>query len=431
MTERLKRFFEIDSRSSSIATEVLAGLSTFLALSYIFVVNPAILSQAGMSASAVLFTTIITSATATILMGAWARLPFVLAPGMEMNAYVTFFVVGALGFTWQQALGAVFWSGIIFLVLTLTHVRQHIIEAIPEQMKSALSLSVGVFLALVALKIAGLLRYEGVHFVGFGSPLTLDTAAFCLSLVLAVGLDKLRLRGAVIISILATTAFCILLGHGATKAAGMTTTAMFSGMAKLEPRVLFCPRMLSVILILFLIDFYGSVAKLIGLSITTNLMSTGRLPRLREALLVDSTATIAGALLGTSSLTVYVESGVGISAGGRTGLAAVTAGALMLACFSLTPFLSIVPLVATTGALILVAIKLIPPIARLQQFSRTDAVATILMQVAVIATFSIDRAMLLGFGIYLLTTLLQRRRPNPYLVASTCALALGFVLQIT
>ena len=426
----LDRYFGITAKGSSPQIEILAGVSTFLSLSYIFVVNPAILAQAGMNKSAVLFATIITSGIATLLMGFWARLPFVLAPGMEMNAYVAFFVVGAMGFSWQQALGAVFWSGALFVLLTALRVRQNIIEAIPDSMKSGLSLSVGVFLALVAFKIAGLLRYEGVHVRGFGDLLTRDSLVLVVGLSMILVLDGLRVRGAVLIAIVVTSFLCHFLGIGAGEKAAEVSAAMFSGIGKLQPLAIFLDRrMLSVILVLFLIDFYGSVAKLIGLTMRTNIMDSGKLPRMKEALLIDSIGTTAGAVLGTSSITVYVESAIGIGAGGRTGLTAVACGLLMLSCFGVAPFLHQVPLVATTGALVFVAVKLCPSFRDLKSLGWVDLAAMGIMQILVVSTFALDRAMLAGFAAYTVSAVFMRKRLNPYMIGSMVLLALGVGLQ--
>jgi AGZA family xanthine/uracil permease-like MFS transporter len=429
--KRLRTFFAIAEKGSSVRVEVLAGLSTFLSLSYIFIVNPAILAQAGMNKSFVLFATIVASSFATIAMGLWPRLPFVLAPGMELNAYLAFFVVGSLGFTWRQALGAVFWSGIAFVILTLLRIREKLIEAIPERMKSALSLSVGVFLCLVALKLAGLLIYENVTIKGLGSFTTTTAYAFYVSLSVIFVLEWFHIRGSVLIGIVATAILCHFLGvSNSGEPPAKISYAMFSGIGQLDLGVIAKPRMFSVILILFLIDFYGSIAKFIGLSINTNLVIGGRLPRLRDALLIDGAATTLGSALGTSSIIVYVESAVGIGAGGRTGLTAVVCGFSMLACFILTPFLGLVPVVATTGALVFVGIKLCPTIRDLKTYSRIDLIVLVIMPLAVIATFAIDRAMLAGFAVYLLSDLVMRRRPNPYLVGSVVLLAIGAVLQM-
>jgi adenine/guanine/hypoxanthine permease len=419
-------FFGINKRNTSIQIEVLAGISTFLSLSYIFVVNPAILSQTGMDKSFVLFATIVASALATLVMGVWARLPFVLAPGMEMNAYVAFFVVGSLGFTWQQALGAVFWSGVVFIILTVFRVREKIIDAIPPRMKSGLSLSVGVFLGLVALKIAGVLRYEDINIKGFGdfaSPLAL---VFYASLALVLVLDRLRVRAAVLISIILATLFCHLLGIGSDgEQPAELSRAMFAGIGKLDSGVIANPKILSVILILFLVDFYGSIAKFIGLTMNTDIMVNGKLPRIKEALSIDGIATIFGSFLGTTNPTTYVESGVGIGVGGRTGLTSIVCGLLMLSCFFIAPLLKFVPVVATTGVLLFVGIKLCPPLHELKSYTKVDLFVMGIMQITVVATFAIDRAM-----VYILIDLFARRRPNPYLVGSTVLLAIGAVLQM-
>jgi len=429
--ERVKRYFRLAERGSSVPTEILAGVSTFFALSYIFVVNPAILAEAGMDRSAVLFATIVVSASATLAMGLWARLPFVLAPGMEMNVYVAFYVVGSLGFSWQQALGAVFWSGVIFLVLTITNIRTGIIAAIPDRMKTGLSLSIGVFLGLIALKFGGLLRYEDVTLIGLGSFLTPQAAALYSSLAIVLILDKLKVRGAVLISIVLTSVLCHLMKIGSDGAAATAvSSSMLSAIGELDFTVIADPKVLNVILVLFLVSFYGSVAKLIGLTLNTNLVENGTLPRMKEALLIGGTATVFGSAIGTSNITTYVESGVGITAGGRTGLSAVVCALLMLACFAISPLLAYVPVVATTGVLLYVALKLCPSWHELRSYPRVDLVVLAAMQIAVVMTFAIDRAMLVGFAAYLIVDLAARRRPNPYLVASTLLLAGGAVLQM-
>jgi AGZA family xanthine/uracil permease-like MFS transporter len=251
-----------------------------------------------------------------------------------------------------------------------------------------------------------------------------------MSLALVLFLDKVGMRGAVMISILATSVFCHLFGIGwGVEKATRISTAMFSGIGQMAPGIILDRRAPSVILILFLIDFYGSVAKLIGLTSNTNIAIAGRLPRIKEALLIDSVGTTVGSALGTSSITVYVESGVGIGAGGRTGLTAVVCGMLILSCFGLAPLLHYVPVVATTGALVFVAIKLCPPLPELRCFSGVDLFAVAIMQILVIATFAIDRAMLAGFSVYIVIDLVRRRRPNSYVLISTILLAVGAGLQ--
>jgi AGZA family xanthine/uracil permease-like MFS transporter len=427
----LDRFFGISVKGSTVGREVLAGASTFLALSYIFIVNPAILANAGLDKSAVLFATIAISAASTLVMGLWARLPFVVAPGMEMNAYVAFYAVGALGFTWQQALGMVFWSSIIMIALTLASVRERIIDSIPESMKVGLAFSVGVFLMLIALRIGGILEYDGLILRGFSSFLSPSAYALYLGLACVLVLDRLRVPGAVLIGILLTAGFCHLIGAGgASDAIGEISSRMFSAVGQLDVGIILDPRAASVILVLFVLDFYGSVAKFIGLTLNTNIMEDGRVPRRTRALLVDGVGSTAGSLTGTTSLITFVESAVGIGVGGRTGLTAVVCGLLMLSCFVVVPLLPYVPVAATTGALVFVGIKLCPSLSQMRKSSLVDRLTLVIMPLVTIATFAIDRAMLAGFAIHLLALCFQRRWPDPFLVISTLLLSAGVLLQV-
>jgi len=429
MLEGIDSYFQIREKGSTLRTEVLAGLSTFLVLSYIFVVNPAILAQAGMDPSAVLFATILVSGLSTIAMGLWARLPFVLAPGMEMNAYVAFYVVGALGHTWQQALGAVFWSGVLFILLTVTRVREQIIEAIPERMKVSLALAVGVFLVLVAFKLSGVLTFTGVRVSGIGSVVAPAAITMYVGIGIALAFDRLRIRAAVLASIFVATVVCHFLGIGAPAKAAEVSRGMFAGVWRLDVGVILRPSALSVILVLFLVDFYGSVAKLIGLSGQTSIQEGGKVPRMRQALLVDSIGTTAASFLGTSNITVYVESAVGIGAGGRTGVTAVTCGILMLSCFAIAPLLHWVPLAATTGALVFVAVKLFPSTRELRAFNWGDLLALALMQVCVVATFALDRAIFVGLLVYVVGQVVRREPPNRYALISIVLLLIGICMQ--
>lgn len=430
MRSTLDRKFRITERGSSLGIEVLGGVSTFLALSYIFVVNPAILAQAGMDPQAVFFATIVMSAAATLAMGLWVNLPFVLAPGMEMNAYVAFFVVGSLGFTWQEALGAVFISGLAFVGLTAMRVREKVISAIPLRMHASLALSVGVFLGLVALKLAGVLQYEGLYISGFGDLTGSDALAFGISLVVVVTLDRLRVRGAVIVSIGVTSLFLNLYDPASVASSVSSEGSMLGAIGSVDLGVALDPRIFGAVLVLFLVDFYGSVAKLIGLTSSTGLMQGGRLPRMRDALMVDGAATVGGSWVGTTSLTTYVESGVGIAEGARTGLSSVICGVLMGLCLFAAPLLVYVPVTATTGALVYVGIKLLPERKVLASFASLDRLVLVGMQLIVVATFAIDRALLLGLLVYLAGDVNARRPLNPYLLGSVVLLLLGVLAQL-
>jgi AGZA family xanthine/uracil permease-like MFS transporter len=429
----LDRYFGISEKGSTIAREVLAGLSTFLALSYIFVVNPAILDNAGINKNVSLFATLVISAAATLVMGLWARLPFVLSTGMEMNAYVAFYVVGAAGFLWQDALGMVFWSSILMLVLTGLSIRERIIDAIPDSLKVGLSFSVGVFLILIALSIGGILSYKGLTLDHFGSVVSPAALALYFSLALIFVFERFKVPGAVLLSIVATSILYHLFGpvEAAAKPSQPFTSEMFGGLFELNLGILFDPRAISIVLVLFVLDFYGSVAKFIGLTTSTNIVENGRLPRRTRALFVDAGATTGASLLGTTSVITFVESAVGIGVGGRTGLTAVTCGLAMLTCFFALPLIQAVPVVATTGALVYVGIKLCPTRERFRAIPTIDKVALASMPLVTIATFAIDKAMLAGFAIFVLASLLTRgKRTDPYLIGSTVLLAVSVALQL-
>jgi AGZA family xanthine/uracil permease-like MFS transporter len=429
----IDRYFGVSEKGSTVPREILAGLSTFLALSYIFVVNPAILDNAGINKNVSLFATLVISSAATLAMGLWARLPFVLSTGMEMNAYVAFFVVGASGFVWQDALGMVFWSSVLMLVLTALSVRERIIDAIPDSIKVGLSFSVGVFLVLIALSISGVLSYKGLTLDHFGSVSSPAALALYLSLFLIFVFERLKVPGAVLLSIVATSVLYHFFGPASppSNTSERFASEMFGGLFQLNFGILLDPRAFSVVLVLFVLDFYGSVAKFIGLTTSTNIVENGRLPRRTRALVVDAGATTGASLLGTTSVITFVESAVGIGAGGRTGLTAVVCALSMLTCFFALPLIQAVPVVATTGALVYVGLKLCPTPERFRAVPTLDKIALASMPLVTIATFAIDKAMLVGFAIYVIGSLLTRgRRTDPYLIGSTALLAISVALQV-
>ena len=431
--QKVANYFEFSKHKTNYRIEILAGVSTFLALAYIFVVNPSILAEGGMNKSAVLFATIVASGLATLVMGLWAKKPFVLAPGMEMNAYVAFFVILVLGFSWQEALGAVFWSGVLFFVLTLTGFRKKIINAIPDKMKSGLALSVGVFLMLIALRLAGMLIYEGVVIKGIGLLFSPAAYVFYFGLIAVLILRKFKVLGAVLISIVLASILAHSIGIGQAEEPVKISKEMFSALFKLDFGVIFNLKALSVILVLFLIDFYGSISKFIGLTRRTSIVDEkGNLPKMKETMLVDGSANCLGAVLGTTSPITYVESAVGIAEGGRTGFTAVVSAILIFAFIILTPLLNLVPLIATTGALFWVGISLFPNKEDLKTYTKLDIISVLVMIIAVIVTFAIDKALLFGFAIFIIGLMISGRfkEINPYMVISTILLLIGFIFSI-
>ncbi|MBI5047257.1 NCS2 family permease [Candidatus Micrarchaeota archaeon] len=431
--ERIENYFDFLKHKTSWTTEIFAGVSTFLALSYIFVVNPAILGEGGMNKSAVLFATIVVSALTTLLMGIWAKKPLVLAPGMEINAYIAFYVIGQLGFGWQDALGAVFWSGIIFLLITVTGIRKKIIDSIPNRMKSGLVLCVGVFLGLIALRLAGILTYQGVRLQGLGILFSPSAYVFYIGLIALLIVQRVKGKGAILISIIVATIAAHIIGIGTTDTSVVKISGdMLSAVFQLNLGVITNPKMWNVILVLFLVDFFGNVAKLIGLTRNTTITEKdGSMPQMKEALIVDSVGAIAGSVAGTSSVLTYVESAVGISEGGRTGITAIVCGILMLLFIVLTPIVALVPVIATTGALLWVGVSLFPKINELKEYTKTEIATLVVMIGTVIYTFAIDKALLVGFIVYI-AGLIATKRTNeisPYMVISTVLLLIGAIIQ--
>ena len=432
MLQKIDNYFGITRLGSSFKIELFAGLSTFLSLSYIFVVNPAILSEAGISTSVAFFATIVGSVIATLLMGLWARLPFALAPGLEMNAYIAYVVVGVLGFTWQGALGAVFWVGVLTVILSFTPLRTNIIKAIPDKLKSGLAASVGVFLMLIALKVSGLLAYEGIQVKGIGLLTSKEAYIFYVGLVLVLLFRYFKVKGSVLLSIIGAALFAHYLGVGQPIEPIQLSKEMFAGTFAFDLGVILDPRIWTVIIVLFILDFYGPIAKLIGLTRNTNIVdSEGNLPCMKEGLVVDGIGTVIGAAAGTSNLITYVESAVGIGEGGRTGLVAVVVAILMSLFLFLVPLINLIPVAATTGALFFVGLTIFPNRKELKTYQWTDFVAVALMVLVTFFTFGLDKAMFAGFAAFLVLFAVQGkwRELNPYLIGSTIILLLSILLS--
>jgi len=432
MLQKIDNYFGITKHGSSFKIELFAGLSTFLSLSYIFVVNPAILSEAGISTSVAFFATVFGSVVATLLMGLWARLPFALAPGLEMNAYIAYVVVGVLGFTWQGALGAVFWVGVLTFILSFTSLRTNIIKAIPDKLKSGLAASVGVFLMLIALKVSGLLAYEGIQVKGIGLLTSNEAYIFYVGLVLVLIFRHFKIKGSVLLSIVGAAIFVHFLGVGQPIEPIKLSSEMFAGTFAFDLGVIFNPKIWAVIIVLFILDFYGPIAKFIGLTRNTNIVdSEGNLPRMKEGLAVDGLGTMIGAATGTSNLITYVESAVGIGEGGRTGLVAVVVGILMSLFLFLVPLINLIPVAATTGALFFVGLTIFPSKKELKTYSWTDIIAVAIMVLVTFWTFGLDKAMFAGFAAFVVLFIVRGkwRELNPYLVGSTAILLLSILLS--
>ena len=404
-TSFLDRFFKIKESGSSVRTEVLAGLTTFLAMSYILVVNPSILKDAGMDFGAVFVATCISSAFACMMMGLVANYPIALAPGMGLNAYFTYAVVKGMGISWQVALGAVFVSGIVFIILSLFKVREAIVNSLPNSLKYSIGGGIGLFLALVALKSAGVVVSNPATLVSLGdihsSQVLLTIVGFCF----IVTLEHFRIRGGIIIGILAITAIASVAGLNEFKGVFAPVPSLAPTFLQLDFHDLFTMSLVSVIFVFFFVDLFDSTGVLIGVAGRAGLLVDGKLPRVKKALLADSTAIVVGAGLGTSSTTAYVESAAGAAAGGRTGLTAVVVGLLMLASLWFSKLAASVPAYATAPALLYVGVLMMRSMTEIDWKDVSEAAPAFFTLIFMPFAYSIADGIAMGFISYALIKL--------------------------
>ncbi|MGN6550360.1 MAG: NCS2 family permease, partial [Pararhizobium sp.] len=350
-----EKMFRLNEHGTSVRTEVIAGVTTFLTMSYIIFVNPQILSTTGMDRNAVFVATCLASALGSLIMGAIANWPIALAPGMGLNAFFAFTVVAALGYTWQQALGAVFISGSIFLILTATGIRAWLVAGIPQSLRSAIAAGVGMFLGIIALTTAHIVVDNKATLVGLGDLHQAGPLLAIFGFFVIAALDALKVRGSILIGILVVTVLSILFG-----------VSQFTGVVSMPPSLnatffhldivgVLGTGFLHIIMVFVLVEVFDATGTLIGVSKRAGLMPEGKPNNLGRALFADSFAILAGSLIGTSSTTAYVESASGVQAGGRTGLTAVVVAILFLAALFISPLAAAVPPYATAPALLYVA----------------------------------------------------------------------------
>ena len=414
----LERLFKLSEHGTTVRTEILAGVTTFLTMCYIVIVNPSILSLTGMDFGAVFVATCVSAAIGCFIMGAFANYPIALAPGMGLNAYFTFAVVKGMGVPWQVALAAVFVSGIIFFVFSFLRIREMLVNALPMSLKMAIAAGIGLFLALIALKNAGLVIASDATLVKMADVYVLENGVkspnwpvllALLGFFLIVVLDYFRVRGAIIISILLVTALAA--GMGLTEFTGVVSAipSVAPTFMQMDFNQLFNGSMIAVIFVFFLVDLFDSTGTLVGVSHRAGLLENGKLPRLKRALFADSTAIVAGATLGTSSITPYVESASGVAAGGRTGLTAVTVGVLMLVCLWFSPLAQAVPAFATAPALLYIGIHMMKSTLEIDWEDMTEAAPAFLTIAFMPFTYSIADGIAMGFISYALIKLLCGR----------------------
>jgi len=400
----LERLFQVRQRGSSIRTEVFAGVTTFFTMAYIMVVNPSILGQAGMPLAGVAAATCLAAGLGSILMGVISNYPLALAPGMGLNAYFTFTVVKGLGVPWQTALGCVFLSGVAFLLLTVVGARQLIINAIPRSLFSAVAGGVGLFIAFIGFKDAGIIVSNPATTVGMGDLTAHTVALSLLGLTIIASLQAWKVKGALLIGILAATAAGWLLGLVHFTATPYELSALSATAFKLNiPAALdlkggFGVALAEIVFVFLFVDLFDNVGTLVAVTKRAGLIKPdGTIPRLSRILFADSIATLIGATAGTSTVTSFVESAAGVEVGGRTGLTSVVVGVLFLLTLFVAPLVQAIPAAATAPALILVGAMMMGALAEVEWTDPVVAIPAFLTLITIPLTFSIANG--LAFGI--------------------------------
>ncbi len=406
----MEDFFELKKNNSDLRTEILAGITTFLAAMYIIVVNPTILCKTGMPFNGVLTATIIVSAFSTIMMGIYAKNPILVAPGMGLNAFFTYSVVLNMGVRWETALGSVFWAGIVFLILSVFNVRTYIIKAIPQQIRYAISVGIGLFIALIGFLNAKFIVSDPATFLRLGK-FDVITITFLAGFLITALLIVRKVKGALIIGIIATTVLAIPIGrlYGSVAGAnyGIPTLVTWKGLFA-DPDFSLIMKMdllgslkLSIWPITFAIlftDMFDSLSTFVGVSEASNLVDLNGEPRnVKASLIVDAFSTTISGIFGTSAGTAYIESATGIEEGGRTGLTALIAGLLFLPFMFISPLLSNVPEIATAPALIIVGVFMMKPVLKINWSSFDDAIPCFLSLFLIPLTYSITQGIIWGF----------------------------------
>jgi AGZA family xanthine/uracil permease-like MFS transporter len=407
----LERQFQLTANGTTVRTEFVAGVTTFLTMVYIVFVNPEILSSAGMDRGAVFVATCLAAAISTLIMALYANYPIALAPGMGLNAFFAFtLVLGAYKYTWQQALAFVFISGLLALVITATKLREHIITAIPQNLKLAVSAGVGLFLGIIALKESGIVVAHPATLVTLGNLRDWSTVLALAGFVLIVVLNSRKIVGGTLIGILAVTIVGLLLGL--VKYGGIVSLppSLAPTFLQLDFSRVFEGTALFVIVTLLFVDLFDTAGTLIGVSYRAGLLDDqGKLPRMGRALVADSTATSVGALLGTSNTTSYIESAAGVEAGGRTGLTGVFVAMFFLLALFFAPLAGMIPKYASAAALLYVACVMTQGLAGLDWDDITEYAPAVVTAIAMPLTFSIATGIGLGFITYALCKILAGR----------------------
>ncbi len=397
----LERIFKLSENKTNARTEIVAGLTTFLTMAYIIFVNPSILGAAKMPFGAVFAATCVAAAIGCFLMAFLANYPIALAPGMGLNAYFAFTVVGGMGYSWQVALGCVFISGVIFFIISVLPIREWIVNAIPKSLKMAIAAGIGLFLALIALKNAGIVVGDKATLVTHGKLTSFPVVMAALGFALIVALEYRRIMGGIIIGILAVTVVAIVAGQQKFEGIFDVPPSIAPVFLQMDLAGALQVGLVTVVFAFLFVDLFDNTGTLIALAHRGGFMRPdGTVPRLHRALMADSAAAMIGAAVGTSTTTSYIESAAGINAGGRTGLTAAVVGLLFILALFVAPLAGSIPAYATAPALLYVACLMTRSLTEVEWDDLTEAAPAVITALAMPFTFSIAEGIAFGFISY-------------------------------
>jgi adenine/guanine/hypoxanthine permease len=428
MRERLERYFEFKALGADWKTEILAGATTFITMAYIVFVNPTILQETGMPFTAVVAATCLSAAFGSIAMGAYARYPIALAPGMGLNAYFTYTVVKGMGIPWQTALGAVFLSGVAFFILTLTGIRQLIVSAIPPELYAAVAAGVGLFIAFIGLKNAGIIVPDPATTVALGNLRDPNTLLAIFGLLLIAGLLAWGVRAAMLLGILATTLTGAALGLVSWHPQSYKLTEISATAFKLDIASTLKIGLIEIVFVFLFVDLFDNIGTLVAVGKKARLFVDNKIPRIERIFLADASATIVGSLTGTSTVVSYIESSAGVAAGGRTGVTAIVTGLLFVAALFVAPLVGAIPAAATAPALIIVGSFMASAVGEIDWADFTVAVPAFLTMMMIPLTFSIANGLAFGFTTFTLLKIFRGefRRVNAVVYILTLLFLLRF-----
>lgn len=404
----LKKLFGFDPKQTTVRTEIMAGITTFLTMAYILAVNPNILGETGMDKGALFTTTVLMSALPSIFMALYAKLPLALAPGMGLNAFFAYTVCMVMGYSWQFALTAVFLEGLVFLLLTVTNLREKIVDVIPTTLKNAISAGIGLYIAFIGLKSAGIIVNNEATLVSLGDLTSGSALLGAIGIIITSFLLVKRVKGALLFGILATTLVGIPLGVTHINGVFSIPPSVDPIFMKFEWDHIFTKDMVVVVFTFLFVDLFDCIGTVIGVSNRAGMVKEdGKIPRLKEIFMVDSVSTAAGAMMGTSTVAVYVESAAGVNEGGRTGLTSFVTGACFLLALFFAPLFLAIPAAATTPVLVLVGLMMMSSVLKIDFDDYSESIPAFICILLMPLTYSISEGIVLGHLSYVFINLLS------------------------